>query len=53
VKAVAAVESRGNGFLPTGQPKILFEAKVFSGQTGGKYDHLFPDISSSKFDRSL
>lgn len=53
VKAVAAVESSGDGFLPNGQPKILFEAKIFSGQTAGKYDRLFPDISSPKFDRSL
>jgi hypothetical protein len=53
VKAVAAVESAGDGFLGTGQPKILFEARIFSAQTGGRYDRLFPDISSAKFDRAL
>lgn len=29
IKAVAEVESRGSGFLPTGEPKILFEPHVF------------------------
>jgi N-acetylmuramidase len=29
VKAVAAVESAGHGFLPNGKPKILFEAHIF------------------------
>lgn len=32
IKAVATVESRGSGFLPDGQPKILFEAHVFYEQ---------------------
>ncbi len=46
VKAVAAVESRGNGFLPSGRPKILFQSHVFSKHTKHKYDPLFPDIST-------
>lgn len=29
IKAVAHVESGGEGFLPTGEPKILFEPHVF------------------------
>ena len=33
VKAVAAVESAGQGFMPSGKPKILFEAAVFSRET--------------------
>ena len=29
IKAVAEVESRNNGFLPTGEPTILFEPHIF------------------------
>ncbi|WP_262919099.1 N-acetylmuramidase family protein [Niabella hibiscisoli] len=29
IKAVAEVESKGDGFLPTGEPKILFERHIF------------------------
>lgn len=29
IKAVAEVESRGDGFLPDGKPKILFEPHIF------------------------
>jgi hypothetical protein len=29
IKAVAEVESRGNGFLPSGHPVVLFEPHVF------------------------
>jgi hypothetical protein len=29
VMAVAEVESSGDGFLPTGEPKILFEPHIF------------------------
>lgn len=46
VKAVAEVESTGDGFLNTGEPKILFERHVFSRETGGKYDQAYPDISN-------
>ncbi len=53
VKAVAAVESAGRGFLPSGRPKILFEALHFAQDTHHKYDQLFPDISSAKWDPSL
>ncbi|MGN7786818.1 N-acetylmuramidase family protein [Niabella sp. 22666] len=46
IKAVAEVESRGDGFLPTGDPKILFERHIFSKRTKGLFDKLFPDISN-------
>ncbi|WP_018629171.1 N-acetylmuramidase family protein [Niabella aurantiaca] len=45
IKAVAQVESAGAGFLPDGQPKILFERHYFHRLTGGKYDKVGPDIS--------
>lgn len=32
IKAIAKVESNGNGFLPDGRPKILFERHVFYRQ---------------------
>ena len=37
VKAVAAVESRGSGFLPDGQPVILFERHIFHRLTKGRW----------------
>lgn len=37
IKAVAEVESAGNGFLSNGQPKILFEGHWFHKLTGGEY----------------
>lgn len=46
VQAVAAVESRGAGFLSNGEPKILFERHKFSLHTGGKFDKSHPDISN-------
>ena len=53
IKAVAEVESRGDGFLPDGRPKILFEAHIFSKYTGHKYDASHPHISAPKWDKSL
>lgn len=49
IKAVAEVESRGEGFLDTGEPKILFEPHIFSRLTGGVYDKSHPDISYPKW----
>lgn len=46
IKAVAEVESRGAGFLATGEPKILFERHVFSKRTNRAYDDVAPDISN-------
>ncbi|MCS7054454.1 MAG: N-acetylmuramidase family protein [Ignavibacterium sp.] len=53
IKAVAEVESAGNGFLNNGMVKILFEAHIFSKLTGGKYDKTHPSISAPKWDKSL
>jgi len=53
IKAVAEVESRGDGFLPDGRPKILFEAHKFSKYTNHKYDVSHPHISSLKWNKKL
>jgi peptidoglycan hydrolase-like protein with peptidoglycan-binding domain len=53
IKAVAEVESRGDGYLTSGRPKILFEAHVFSRQTQHRYDRTQPDISSPTWNRAL
>lgn len=53
IKAVAEVESSGSGFLPSGKPKILFEAHIFSQLTHHKYDGSHPNISSPSWNRAL
>jgi LysM repeat protein len=53
IKAVAEVEARGSGFLPSGRAKILFEAHVFSARTGHRYDASHPGISSRRWNRAL
>ncbi len=53
IKAVAEVEARGGGFLPNGEPKILFEAHVFHRLTGGIFTDLHPNISSRRWNRTL
>lgn len=53
IKAVDAVEASGAGFLPSGEPKILFEAHIFDRLTKGRFRRDFPEISSAKWDRSL
>ncbi len=45
IKAVARVESSGDGFLADGRPKILFERHKFQKLTRGRYDDSDPDIS--------
>lgn len=50
VKAVDKVESRGAGFLASGEPKILFEPHVFGRLTGYQYNKSHPDISKAKWD---
>jgi hypothetical protein len=50
VKAVSQVESRGDGFLASGRPKILFERHIFSGSSYGTshaYDGAHSDISNT------
>lgn len=49
LKAVAQVESAGDGFLPNGYPKILFEGHLFSKYTLGAFDKLEPTISYPKW----
>ena len=44
---VLSVETKGFGYLPDRRPAILFERHLFRKQTGGKFDALNPNISSS------
>ena len=53
IQAVDAVESNGDGFLPTGEPKILFEAHIFDRLTDGRYRRSHPHLSSAKWNRRL
>lgn len=53
IQAVAKVESPRGGFLSDGRPTILFEAHIFSGLTGHRYDASYPNISSSRWNRKL
>lgn len=45
IKAVAEVESRGEGFYANGFPTILFERHVFRKWTNGKYNTSHPELS--------
>ena len=53
IKAVAEVESAGDAFFSNGQPKILFEAHIFSRLTKRAYDVSHPTISSRSWNRAL
>ena len=53
IKAVDEVEASGAGFLPGGEPKILFEAHIFDRLTNGRFRRSHPNLSSAKWDRSL
>jgi hypothetical protein len=46
IKAVAEVESKGDGFYDDGFPTILFERHVFAKKTGGRFNRSHPEISS-------
>lgn len=46
IKAVCAVEAPRGGFLPSGEPTILFERHQFSKRTGRKFDMSHPHISN-------
>ncbi|NNE68283.1 MAG: DUF3380 domain-containing protein [Pyrinomonadaceae bacterium] len=48
IKAVATVESRGNGFDTKDRPKILFERHKFAKFTNGRYNATHPHISNWK-----
>jgi hypothetical protein len=52
IKAVCEVESQGGGFLPSGRAKILFESHLFGKLTNYKYNQTYPNISTSKWDRT-
>lgn len=52
VKAVAKVESKGSGFLPDGQVKILYEPHIFGRYTGYKFNKAHPDLSRSSWSRA-
>lgn len=45
IKAVDHVESNGGGFLPSGEPTILFEPHIFSRLTKGRFDKTHPKTS--------
>jgi hypothetical protein len=45
LQAVADVESAGNGFLKSGEPKILFEGHAFDRLTKGRFRAAHPDLS--------
>ena len=49
IKAVAEVESSGNGFLSNGRVKILFEGHQFYKYTKGKYSEGYPRICYKKW----
>jgi hypothetical protein len=53
LRAVAAVESDGSGFLPapSDKPKVLFEGHAFHRLTGGRYSAAHPDLSYPKWNR--
>lgn len=46
IKAVAEVESRGDGFLESGEPVILFERHIFRRLTNKAFDGKYPYLSN-------
>ncbi len=48
IRAVCAVEAPKGGFLPSGEPTILFERHIFSRRTNKKYDQSNLGISDPK-----
>ncbi|GAB3099424.1 N-acetylmuramidase domain-containing protein [Lysobacter terrae] len=51
LRALAQVESEGDGFLPapSDKPKVLFEGHAFHRLTGGRYSREHPDLSYPKW----
>lgn len=47
IKAVASIESAGNGFYGDGFPVILFERHLFRKFTQGRYNATHPEISGA------
>lgn len=52
VKAVVEVEASGEGFLPDGRPKILFEAHHFGKRTGYQFNGSHPRVSVRSWDEA-
>jgi hypothetical protein len=55
LRAVAAVEAGGSGFVKIGQrvqPKVLFEGHAFHRLTGGRFAEQAPSLSYAKWDRT-
>lgn len=48
IKAVAEVESNGDGFLSTGEPKILFGRYIFSSRNNRIFDRTNTGVSDAK-----
>ena len=46
ILAVIQVEAAGDGFLPDGRPKILFERHIFSRLTERKFNVIDPAVSN-------
>jgi hypothetical protein len=53
IRAVDEVESNGDGFLPDGRPKILFEAQWFDEYTDGEFRVSHPNLSSPRWNPKL
>ena len=51
IRAVAEVESRGDGFLSDGRLKVLFEGHQFHKYTKGSFAHSHPALCYAKWTR--
>lgn len=45
LQAITEVEGKGQGYLPDGRPKILYEAHIFGRLTGHRFDATHPNLS--------
>lgn len=53
LKAVAEIESAGDGFGPEGRPKVLFEAHHFYRYTQGRYAQSHPTLCTKAWNPKL
>ena len=51
IRAIAAVEG-GRAFGPDGRPIIVFEPRLFSHRTDGRFDVTSPNVSGPEFSRT-
>lgn len=51
IRAIALVEG-GKAFGPDGRPMIIFEPRIFSRRTNGRFDATNPKVSNPKFNVS-